>query len=371
MDSSRERRLFAWFDGFASWTAAIDVVLLIPLYVVIYSFMPAQGFWGAIRELALGILLNLIPVLLVAVGSYLLLRQYQRLKSEHQSNELADQVVAALSPEVSHVTADVVAALAPELSKLAAAMSSRTLPASGMEVVVPEGKLVVTSARYGTDDAIADVTAILASKVSGERLELKERYSSLFPDPAKHEHKKLMIIYIYAGTEISITVPEDTSLVLPLPLSWAVKQVEVGSSNIVTAAQGTSATTVLLRACNGRYVFTLGGRGTPAEVFTRERVEDRDALQWIDLGQGKVALRTRSGYYLCAENGGGGQVNANRDKPDPGAWETFVTKDLRDNRVAFQTHEGFYLRVQNDERGTVVADRKEIGEQETFEVIKG
>jgi len=39
----------------------------------------------------------------------------------------------------------------------------------------------------------------------------------------------------------------------------------------------------------------------------------------------RVALRTDNGRYLCAEGGGGGEVNATR--PTPGPWETFSVED--------------------------------------------
>jgi hypothetical protein len=33
-------------------------------------------------------------------------------------------------------------------------------------------------------------------------------------------------------------------------------------------------------------------------------------------------LRTEAGHVVCAEDGGGGQVHANRT--EPGGWETFI-----------------------------------------------
>ena len=78
-----------------------------------------------------------------------------------------------------------------------------------------------------------------------------------------------------------------------------------------------------------------GASGTAAEIRQlRELIQGlRDELAAVTgrlsaieesaLRDGSaVALRTEAGNVLCAENGGGGQVHANRT--NPGAWETFV-----------------------------------------------
>jgi hypothetical protein len=98
-------------------------------------------------------------------------------------------------------------------------------------------------------------------------------------------------------------------------------------------------------------------------------------LRGGDLTDGcPVALQSSNGYFVCAENGGGGQVNANRK--NRAQWETFTVKKLNGggtiqngDRVALlcydQTH---YLQAYNGGGGTVKADPPWAREWETFTI---
>lgn len=44
----------------------------------------------------------------------------------------------------------------------------------------------------------------------------------------------------------------------------------------------------------------------------------------VSIDGARIALKTDNGHYLCAENGGGGEVNATRNSA--GGWETFTVE---------------------------------------------
>jgi hypothetical protein len=55
----------------------------------------------------------------------------------------------------------------------------------------------------------------------------------------------------------------------------------------------------------------------------------------IDLGNGRIALQGHSGKFLCASNGGGGQLVVNRDEISD--WETFVKVPVEGGLVALKS----------------------------------
>lgn len=81
-------------------------------------------------------------------------------------------------------------------------------------------------------------------------------------------------------------------------------------------------------------------------------------------GGRNVAFRA-NGQYVCAEEGGGRELVANRDSLGP--WETFILMDLGDNLVAFCAHSGQYVSVERDRN--VVAKSNSVGPRETFDLI--
>ncbi|HEX7182028.1 MAG TPA: hypothetical protein VF756_09310 [Thermoanaerobaculia bacterium] len=96
---------------------------------------------------------------------------------------------------------------------------------------------------------------------------------------------------------------------------------------------------------------------------------------WTDLSRQfrtsvrRVTLRSASGRYLTAENGGGGSLwTADRRPTD---WSTFTLQDqdggsLRSgDEIRLLSHNGMYL-SQADAGGYVYANRQEAGEPETF-----
>jgi len=92
-----------------------------------------------------------------------------------------------------------------------------------------------------------------------------------------------------------------------------------------------------------------------------------DARAWesftlVELGDGKVAVRSRGGWFMCAEGGGGREVTISRREVS--AWETFGLTRHADGRLSFQAHNGQWVCVEAG--GGVVANRSACDEWEKF-----
>lgn len=140
---------------------------------------------------------------------------------------------------------------------------------------------------------------------------------------------------------------------------------------------------VALRTHNGRHhVCAIGGGGgkVTADQIQVGESEKLALIQYVTddgrTGSSKVRvhLRCPNGMYLCAENGGGGLVSANRIAAGP--WEEFAmeVKEYDQHRqplkVAFRTHNGHYLCAEGGGGGQLVADRTEAKVWETFEIVR-
>jgi hypothetical protein len=77
-----------------------------------------------------------------------------------------------------------------------------------------------------------------------------------------------------------------------------------------------------------------------------------------------VAFQTHNGSYVCAENGGGREIVANR--PAVGPWETFRLTWLSDNTVALTAVNGQHVCAESGGGRELVANRSAIGPWETF-----
>lgn len=71
---------------------------------------------------------------------------------------------------------------------------------------------------------------------------------------------------------------------------------------------------------NGKYVCAENGGGSYL-IANRDAVYGWETFQKVDMGSGKIALKAYSGQFVCAEGGGGRELVANRNAVN--AWETF------------------------------------------------
>lgn len=106
-------------------------------------------------------------------------------------------------------------------------------------------------------------------------------------------------------------------------------------------------TPIALKATNGRFLVT---KVTPTATGTR--IFRDESLFLVQLGNGKVALRSRDGRYARAINGGGGAVAF--DSPGLGTHETYTLQTMPGEfQVAFKALSGHWLAI--DGSGRLVA----------------
>lgn len=85
------------------------------------------------------------------------------------------------------------------------------------------------------------------------------------------------------------------------------------------------------------------------------------------------ALKTVTGHYLTAENGGGAGVNT--DRKEIGPWETFTMVPVSPGVFAFKTENGHYLSdVANDRRarqarGGLFANKNAVDAAAQFKLV--
>ena len=98
---------------------------------------------------------------------------------------------------------------------------------------------------------------------------------------------------------------------------------------------------VTLRASGGFFVCAeMGGGGDGVVMVNREAAGPWEQWTPVALDDGKFALQSGSGHFLCAD--ADGECRANRDEIGP--WETF-TIEARGGSVAFKTYHGTYLQA--------------------------
>lgn len=81
----------------------------------------------------------------------------------------------------------------------------------------------------------------------------------------------------------------------------------------------------------------------------------------------KFSFKTLEGYYLCAEDGGGGVLTA--DRTEVGPWEKFEIVYISKEYVAVKSDEGYYLSASDDEKSLNV-EGTEIGKRQKFKLIE-
>lgn len=134
---------------------------------------------------------------------------------------------------------------------------------------------------------------------------------------------------------------------------------------------------VALRTFNGHYLCAEGGGGREINA-TRGEAREWETFELLDLNKAQlmstdqVALRTHNGSYASAEGGGGGGIRAT--VPWILGWETFTLERAdgspgeigHGDSVALRTENGMYVCAEDGGGGEVSANRQERREWETF-----
>ena len=106
------------------------------------------------------------------------------------------------------------------------------------------------------------------------------------------------------------------------------------------------------------------GPGGKVETGQKRIITADDDTEMIET----VAFRTVNGFWFCAENGGGQEVNATRPGA-PGIWESFIVEPLEDGPIALRSWNGQYLSA-DITTGSLMANRSSVGEWERFNLLE-
>ena len=123
---------------------------------------------------------------------------------------------------------------------------------------------------------------------------------------------------------------------------------------------------VSIKTFNGKYLCAENGGGS-ALTANRDKVREWETFQMIDLGKGYIALMGCNGEYVSVSSGG---KDVYVDGDEIKQWNTFQLVKLDKNKIALKTHNKKYLSAEDGGGGKVVADRKKVGNWETFELIE-
>ncbi len=149
--------------------------------------------------------------------------------------------------------------------------------------------------------------------------------------------------------------------------------------DLTGAVSGAAPTITLRTAIGGKYVAAENGGGGDLHA-NRDAASTWETFTLRDLNGGAltsgdlVTLAALDGHFLCAEQGGGGIVNATRTAAQD--WETFRVVKVggsgaikAGDQIALQTKtKGQYLSALNGGGGGIVADRGSISGWEAFVV---
>lgn len=121
-----------------------------------------------------------------------------------------------------------------------------------------------------------------------------------------------------------------------------------------------------IKTFNGKYLCAEDGGGSTLSA-DRDNIGEWEKFQIIDLGRGNIALKSYNGYYVSASTD---EKNIYVDANEIGRRQTFELIILDNNKVALKTYYKNYICAEDGGGGKVVADRTEIGDWESFELIK-
>lgn len=123
---------------------------------------------------------------------------------------------------------------------------------------------------------------------------------------------------------------------------------------------------VAIKTVNGKYLCAEDGGGNIVNA-TRDKIGDWETFEVVDLRRGNIALKSYKGDYVRVTKDGEGIY---ADSDDIGNRETFQLELLKNNKVAFKTHDKKYICAEDGGGGKVVANRDKVGSWESFELVK-
>jgi len=178
MDNKRETDLWKQIDRLIFIIALLGLIILVGAYFFVTNM---KNIDSASRDLILSVITNIIPTSLLFIGAYLVFRHIEKLRSERDSDELADKVVLRLL-EIAKIQASTPRENSnflddlPEISELYLKLSRELdVAVKPFESKANPQKIVVECNYRGTSNIrIKKIT------YSGSKLSVKEDVSDIY-----------------------------------------------------------------------------------------------------------------------------------------------------------------------------------------------
>lgn len=123
---------------------------------------------------------------------------------------------------------------------------------------------------------------------------------------------------------------------------------------------------VAIKTTNGKYLCAEDGGGDVVNA-TRDKIGDWETFEVIPLNRGYIALKSSSGDYVRVSKDG---KNVYADSDKIGNRETFQLIGLRNNKIALKTYDKRYICAEDGGGGKLSANREKIGSWESFALKK-
>ncbi len=134
-----------------------------------------------------------------------------------------------------------------------------------------------------------------------------------------------------------------------------------------------SGSLITLRNSEGRYASVdhqVEGDARNVLIAKRDTADTSTEFRLELQGDGRIALRTASGRYVCGDRDKDGLLLADRDYV--GDWETFELVPSNDGKYSLKTSNGKYvtadLEAAEPLRGRLIANRDQVGDWEKFTI---
>ncbi|MCP5246040.1 MAG: hypothetical protein H6937_08845 [Burkholderiales bacterium] len=150
-------------------------------------------------------------------------------------------------------------------------------------------------------------------------------------------------------------------------VGWIVQQIGASLDSLKTDAFPPQDVSIILAKPSSR--FTGGSRLPQQVIFEGHGGKYKLNLEWrFGYPDRRVALKTYSGNYVMAINGGGGLVNAVSHQTTPKEWETFVLEDVSAGQVSLRAWGGQVLSAEHGGGGAVFANRNLVSSWESLRI---
>jgi hypothetical protein len=225
-------------------------------------------------------------------------------------------------------------------------------------LVVKPGSLIDVSIRYNSPDRPAGITVSSASdpNIFNRSTEsIMQRFDNGWKEVKLHclvpldcSDTKMNLCLFYWGKKKCYV--DDLTITINNPLEPDNKFI-VGKKFI-------------LKTSFEKYV-TVDSRD--ASLTCTKKMSSASLFEAIDLGQGKVGLRTTNGKYVSVDRGNKNKAFANRDQAL--SWEMLEAYKLGDNKIALKSSNNNFISINSPQKDSVLIDANNQS-REVFEYIE-